>query len=134
MPVLERRQTVLKILEQLRGLDALKDLFWTELNYERENKPLRQAELEHTLSLSQGQRYALRELRVLFGLSLDDDIKTQINVLEKAFRGPLTTAVNRELNRIRRNGMTGQHLMRALTALYHQHSMRDWAERRHPAS
>ena len=40
MPVLERKQTVLKILEQLRGLDALKELFWTELNYERENVPL----------------------------------------------------------------------------------------------
>ncbi len=40
MPVLERKQTVLKLLEQLRGLDALKELFWTELNYERENKPL----------------------------------------------------------------------------------------------
>jgi hypothetical protein len=40
MPVLERKQTVLKIMEQLRGLDALKELFWTELNYERENKPL----------------------------------------------------------------------------------------------
>jgi type I restriction-modification system DNA methylase subunit len=40
VPVLERKQTVLKLLEQLRGLDALKELFWTELNYERENKPL----------------------------------------------------------------------------------------------
>jgi hypothetical protein len=40
MPVLERKQTVLKLLEQLRGLDTLKELFWTELNYERENKPL----------------------------------------------------------------------------------------------
>ncbi|OIP90928.1 MAG: hypothetical protein AUK24_03680 [Syntrophaceae bacterium CG2_30_49_12] len=40
MPVLERKQSVLKLLEQLRGLDALKELFWTELNYERENQPL----------------------------------------------------------------------------------------------
>lgn len=89
----------------------------------------RQAELEHTLSLSQGQRYVLRELRVQFGLAADDETKIQINILEKAFRGPMTTAIIRELNRIRRNGMTGQHLMRALTDLYHQHSMRDWSER-----
>jgi SNF2 family DNA or RNA helicase len=89
----------------------------------------RQAEMEHTLSLSQGQRYVLRELRVLFGLAADDETKIQINILEKAFRGPMTTAVNRELNRIRRNGMTGEHLMSALTELYHQHSMRDWSER-----
>jgi len=40
MPVLERKQTVLKLLEQMRGEDALKELFWTELNYERENSPL----------------------------------------------------------------------------------------------
>ncbi len=40
MPVLKRKQTVLKLLEQLRGLDTLKELCWTELNYERENKPL----------------------------------------------------------------------------------------------
>ncbi|PIP07615.1 MAG: helicase, partial [Syntrophobacterales bacterium CG_4_8_14_3_um_filter_49_14] len=90
----------------------------------------RQAELEHTLSLSQGQRYVLRELRVLFGLSNDDEVKIQINILEKAFRGTMTTAITRELNHIRRNGMAGKHLMRALTELYHQHSMRDWSERR----
>jgi len=90
----------------------------------------RQAEREHTLSLSQGQRYILRELRVIFGLSTDEDFKIQINILEKTFRGSMTTAINRELNRIRRNGMTGEHLIRALTDLYHQHSMRDWSDRR----
>jgi len=89
----------------------------------------RQAELAHTLSLSQGQRYALRELRALFGFA-DDETKIRINILEEAFRGPVTTAINRELNRIRRNGITGDHLLRALTDLYHQHGMRDWAERR----
>ena len=40
MSLPERKQTVLKLLEQLQGVDALKELFWTELNYERENKPL----------------------------------------------------------------------------------------------
>ncbi len=65
-----------------------------------------EAEREHTVSLTQGQRYVLRELRVLFG-ALDDDVKAQINILEKAFREPVTIAVNRELNRIRRNGITG---------------------------
>jgi hypothetical protein len=89
----------------------------------------RQAEREHTLSLSQGQRYLLRELRVLFGLTADEEMKTRINILEKAFRGAMTTAVNRELNRIRRNGMTGDNLLKALTDLYHQHNMRDWSRR-----
>ncbi len=89
----------------------------------------RQAERDHTLSLSQGQRYLLRELRVLFGLTADEEMKTRINILEKAFRGAMTTAVNRELNRIRRNGMTGDNLLKALTELYHQHDMQDWSRR-----
>lgn len=90
----------------------------------------RQAEREHTLSLTQGQRYVLRELRVLFGATTDEDLKAQINILEKAFRGPVTTAINRELNLLRRNGVTGQALLKALTRLYHQHNMRDWLDRR----
>jgi hypothetical protein len=40
MAQIERQQSVLNILQNLRGLDGLKKLFWEELNYERENKPL----------------------------------------------------------------------------------------------
>jgi len=90
----------------------------------------RQSEREHTLSLRQSQRYVLRELRVLFGAQTDEEIKAQINILEKAFRGPITDAINRELNRLRRNGVTGQSLLKTLSQLYHQHGMRDWADRR----
>ena len=90
----------------------------------------RQAEKEHTLSLSHGQRYVLRELRVLFELSRDEDEKTQINVLEKAFRGTLSPAVRKELNLLRRNGVAGNHLLKSLTNLYHQHGMKDWMDRR----
>ena len=36
----ERQQTILDILKNLKGLEGLKKLFWQELNYERENKPL----------------------------------------------------------------------------------------------
>ena len=90
----------------------------------------RQAEREHTLSLSHGQRYVLRELRVLFGAAADEDLKGQINILEKAFRGPITTAINRELNLLRRNSLTGQELLKNLVRLFHQHNMRDWMDRR----
>jgi hypothetical protein len=90
----------------------------------------RQAEREHTLSLTQGQRYILREMRVLFEASSDEDIKGQINILEKAFRGPITTAINRELNLLRRNGVSGQELLKNLTRIYHQHNMREWIDRR----
>jgi hypothetical protein len=40
MAQIERQQTVLNILQNLRDLGGLKKLFWEELNYERENKPL----------------------------------------------------------------------------------------------
>jgi len=40
MARIERQQSVLTILQNLRDLDGLKKLFWQELNYERENKPL----------------------------------------------------------------------------------------------
>lgn len=95
----------------------------------------RQAEREHTLSLTHGQRYALRELRILFGATEDEDAKAQINVLERAFRAPnLTSAVKKELNVIRRNGMAGEALLKALAKLYQQHSMRDWLDRRRDGS
>lgn len=40
MPTIDRQDSVLTILQNLRDLDGLKRLFWEELNYERENRPL----------------------------------------------------------------------------------------------
>jgi len=90
----------------------------------------RQAEREHTLSLTHGQRYLLRELRILFEITHDEDMKAQINILEKAFRGPITRAVSRELNILRRNALTGNNLFKNLTKLYHLHNMREWLDNR----
>ncbi len=90
----------------------------------------RQAEREHTLSLTQAQRYILRELRELFSLTLDEDEKAQINLLEKAFRGPITTAINRELNFLRKNGVRHRDLLKSLGQIYFQHTMQDWVESR----
>ena len=90
----------------------------------------REAEREHTVSLTHGQRYVLRELRILFGRTEDEDLKAQINVLEKAFRAAnLTSAVKKELNLIRRNNMVGDNLMKALVRIYQQHNIRDWVDR-----
>ena len=96
----------------------------------REEVQHRQAEHDHTLSLTHGQRYVLRELRVLFGRVTDEDTQGQINILERAFRAAATTALNQELNRIRRNGISGEHLLKILTDLYLQHNMREWLGRR----
>jgi len=90
----------------------------------------RQAEREHSLSLTHGQRYVIRELRILFNAIQDEDIKGQINIIEKAFRGPITIAVSRELNRIRRNGVSGNDLLRILTDIYYQHRIREWTDKK----
>jgi hypothetical protein len=39
-PKLERQQAVLNLLQNLKGLETLKKLFWTELNYDRVNQAL----------------------------------------------------------------------------------------------
>lgn len=40
LPEVERQQSVLNLLQNLRGTEPLKKLFWTELNYDRVNSPL----------------------------------------------------------------------------------------------
>jgi hypothetical protein len=90
----------------------------------------RQAERDHTLSLSHGQRYVLKELRIYFGTLEDEDLKADINILERAFRSSaLTGAVKKELNQLRRNNITGQNLFKSLGRLYNQHNLREWIDR-----
>ena len=95
-----------------------------------EEVKMRKAERDYTPSLSQGQRYVLRELRILFDATDDQEIKGQITVIEAAFRSTLTRALTQELNRIRRNGIMGQALVKNLGELYYQHNMRDLIDRR----
>lgn len=56
----DRTATVLDLLRGLRGLDPLKRLFWTELNYERIDRPISRQEW------TDGQRALLAEDPVLF--------------------------------------------------------------------
>jgi superfamily II DNA/RNA helicase len=90
----------------------------------------RESEREHTVSLTHGQRYVLRELRVLFGRTEDEDIKGQINILERGFRASnLTSAVKKELNLVRRNNLSSDALFKVLVKLYNQHNIREWLDR-----
>jgi DNA topoisomerase VI subunit B len=86
----------------------------------------RQAEREFNQRLTQGQRYILRELRIFFKSITDEEVKGQVNILEKAFRGSMTQAINRELNILRRNGLIGQQLFNQLVQIYRQHNMHEW--------
>jgi len=89
----------------------------------------RESEKSYSLNLTHGQLYVLRELRMLYDIA-DDDRKNNINIIEKAIRGPLTGAVKRELNQMRRNGVVGDGLLKNLMDIYQQHQLKDMVQRR----
>lgn len=80
----------------------------------------RRAERVQTMSLTQAQRYVLRELSVLYKQS-DDETKARINILERAFRMSPSPAV-KKLNFLRRNGVVGKSLLRSLAEIYYEHN------------
>ncbi len=88
-----------------------------------------QSERKHKLSLKPAQQYILKELRLIFANASDEDVAAQASRLEKVFRGTMTTAVNRDLNLLRRNGVTGTVLLQNLIDLYHQYNMGEWESR-----
>ena len=63
----EIRPAVLNILQNLRDLDRLKKLFWEELNYERENKPLSMR------GWPESAKQALAEAPILFASGGEDN-------------------------------------------------------------
>ena len=68
MPNVEREQSVQEILKKLHGIDSLKKLFWSELNYNRVNKPLSRRDWSQTAA------NCLKEDPVLFaGGGQNDD-------------------------------------------------------------
>ncbi|MFO1520803.1 MAG: C-terminal helicase domain-containing protein [Kiritimatiellia bacterium] len=93
----------------------------------------REAERTYSASLTHGQLYVLRELRMLFQATDHDDTKQNVNVLEKAFRGALTGAVKRELNLLRRNSVSGDALLKSLIRIYDQHNLKDASAHRNLA-
>ena len=96
----------------------VKNLFAQEVKH-------RQAQHDRAVSLWQCQRYVLRELRVLFGRTEDEEAKSQINLMERAFRMTPTAAVKRELNFLRRNGVVGGPLLKALIKVYLEHRLEE---------
>lgn len=83
----------------------------------------RRVEQQHTVSLTQAQRYILRELRDQFGRTDDEDLRAQIQTLEQAFRRSLTKALSGELNTLKRADLTGAALIRDLTSLYTRYQL-----------
>jgi superfamily II DNA/RNA helicase len=83
----------------------------------------RHSEKEYRSSLTQAQKYILKELGLLFKITNNEDIRKQINILEQAFRQPLTTVLKRELNRLKRESFTGEILFQELKKLYTNHAL-----------
>ena len=96
----------------------------------KEDVQHREAERNYTSNLTHGQRYVLRELRIMYEATDDEDIKTNVNVLEKVFRGPLTGAVRHKLNQLRLNNVTGEGLLKNLISIYDQHNLKDASAQR----
>jgi len=84
------------------------------------------SERQHSLSHTQGQKYIIRELKSIFNETDDDDVKERVNLFHEAFRKSINPAINKELNRIRKNSLVGDALMAALRDIYLQHNVKDW--------
>jgi superfamily II DNA/RNA helicase len=80
-------------------------------------------------TLSPSQQYVARQLQDLYKQTDDEDTRVQINILSAAFRGLLTTAIIKELNRLKANSVHGEILLHRLRDLYVQHDMDKWSDR-----
>jgi superfamily II DNA or RNA helicase len=110
-------EPALRIPKALNGhVMKIRRLFAEEVKH-------REAELEHSVNLSPAQRFVLRELQSMFKDVADDVTKGQINLLEEAFRQPLSDAVRRELNHLRRDKSTGARLLESLKRIYQRHAL-----------
>jgi superfamily II DNA/RNA helicase len=89
---------------------------------------------QHGLSLTISQAYVLREIRVFYARLEDQDVdlKGQITRLEEAFKQPVTAAIRRQLNTLRRNGVIGEPLIKSLSDIYRDHGLheQEYADRR----
>jgi superfamily II DNA/RNA helicase len=94
-----------------------------------EEVKLREAEREQTIKLSHAQRYVIRELRLQFDKTEDPDEKERLSVLDKAFRCTLYPAVMKELNLIRRLGISGDNLIKKLSDIYFQFNLKTLLDR-----
>ncbi len=83
----------------------------------------RQAEQKHAVSLTRAQRYILRELRKLYDLAENEDLKSQIELLDQAFRLPMTQAIRQEMNAIQKSRIEGLALFDTLDRIYLRHDL-----------
>lgn len=100
-------------------LMKVKSMFVNEVQHRR-------TEIDYIPSLTQGQRYILRELRIIFNAEKDEDERRKIELLEQYFRNITIPAVNKELNFLRQNKITGESLIRNLIDIYNRYNINKW--------
>ena len=92
----ERQQNVLDLLKGLRGIEPLKQLFWSELNYQRVNQPLSRRGWTESASK------ALADDPVLFAGGGEDNAfhviycRLASDALSRGFERPVVTQLLRE--------------------------------------
>lgn len=86
----------------------------------------RASELDNPSNLTPAQRYVIKELKAYYQTISDSETRQMIDILEKAFRQPMTNVLRRELNAIKREGLTHLELVTQLKQLYNQHNMGHW--------
>jgi len=90
-----------------------------------EETALRKTTLEHSTSLSVGQRYVHQELKP-FAATLDEDDprQTDVAILQRAYSShALSAAVQTELRRVRNHKLTAENLFVRLRDIYDQHRL-----------
>lgn len=83
----------------------------------------RYAEQLHMASLTKAQQYIIRELRLKFENTVDENLKAEINLYDKIIRQIDREAVKAEFNRVRKNSLTGMPLIRKLQEIYTRHNL-----------
>jgi len=129
---IQRVLAAIKCLPEVKSAKLPKNYNATIMRVRRrfsEEVTQRLAEREHTLALTRAQRYLIRELQIHFRAVEDENTRAKINLLERAFRGSLTSAVKKEINRLHRNGVTGSDLLKSLEIIYRQNNLRDWLDK-----
>jgi len=85
------------------------------------------SEKKHTSTLTKAQQYIVRELRLIFETTDNEDLKSEINYFDKIFRNVNRIAVKNEMNKIKKNGLTGTALLRKLQDINIKHNLSEMA-------
>lgn len=91
---------------------------------------VRLAQKEYTPRLRIAQRYVLRHLRFAFEKAADPDEKERINLFDRILRQELPEAAVKELNKVRRSGLSGEPLLGRLQEIVLQYRLTRLLEER----